>query len=169
MEWTWVVTTTLPVLTFIGGLWWSRYDGDRREHRAARAAALAAFEQLQRATHLELQDVLVEMYNAASQVAAARTALPMPSFLTGTGDNPVAIERQGLKAFDAGSHRALILQSRLADSEIRALVQIATRSARVLCRATTEAEEREAEDVAGEALSKALSRLGALVREPPSA
>jgi hypothetical protein len=31
MEWTWLVTTTIPVLTFIGGLWWNRVDGDRRE------------------------------------------------------------------------------------------------------------------------------------------
>jgi hypothetical protein len=58
VEWQWVVTTTVPALTFIGGLWWNRVDGDRRETRARHAAETAAFEQLQRDTHLKLQDSL---------------------------------------------------------------------------------------------------------------
>ena len=61
-SWQWVITTTLPVLTFIARLWWSRYDGDRRERRAAQAAASAAFEQLQRATYLEVQDALTKTF-----------------------------------------------------------------------------------------------------------
>jgi hypothetical protein len=71
MEWTWVVTTTIPVLTFIAGLWWSRYDGDRRERRASRAAASAVFEQLQRDAHLELQALLGRLYMAARAAEAA--------------------------------------------------------------------------------------------------
>jgi hypothetical protein len=69
-----VVGTTLPVLTFIGGLWWNRADGDRREQRVAQAARSAAFEQLQRDTHLELQDSLLESFRAASRPAGARLA-----------------------------------------------------------------------------------------------
>jgi hypothetical protein len=105
MEWTWVVTTTIPVLTFIAGLWWNRVDGDRREQRAARAAAAAAFEQLQRGTHLELQDVLAAGFQAAGRFSS----------------NEPGTDRDYGTAFN----RANILASRIANSEIRETVSTA--------------------------------------------
>jgi hypothetical protein len=55
MEWTWVVTTTLPVLIFMAGLWWNRRDADRREDRA-----------FHRVTIVELQDAMGLMWRTAS-------------------------------------------------------------------------------------------------------
>jgi hypothetical protein len=111
----WVATTTIPVLTFIAGLWWNRHDGDRREHRAARAAASAAFEHLQREAHLELQDQLGKMYLAAMRAgrvgketgdltAASPSSITVDAYaLTFTDSSrPAALLRAGGSAHDVG-------------------------------------------------------------------
>jgi hypothetical protein len=105
MEWTWVVTTTVPVLTFIVGLWWNRVDGDRRERRAAHATATAAFEQLQRATHLEVQDVLAAAFQAAGRFRRN--------------------EAETARDFGTALNRANVLASRIATSEVREMVSAA--------------------------------------------
>jgi hypothetical protein len=55
MAWQWAITTTLPVLTFMVGLWWNRRDADRREDRA-----------FHRDTILELQDTLELLWGTAT-------------------------------------------------------------------------------------------------------
>jgi hypothetical protein len=145
MEWTWVVTTTLPVLTFIGGLWWNRSDGDRRERRASRAAALAAFEQLQRDTSLELQDALGLIFRTAA---------------VGSMDE-----------YRAVAMRVTALQARLADPEARLLSVEAASKATTLSQTdpTRYSDERhKAGDEAAHAMTKAVEYLGMSIREPPS-
>jgi hypothetical protein len=148
MEWTWVATTTIPVLTFIGGLWWNRVDGDRRERRAAQAAAAAAFEQLQRDTHLEVQDVL-----AAALQAAGRFR-----------DNEAGTDRD----FGTALNRANILASRIANPEVRETISTALIADQTLATAS-EDTFWEAHGQANNATFAAVDALGKLVRQPPSA
>jgi hypothetical protein len=61
MEWQWATTTTLPVVTFMVGLWWNRRDADRREDRA-----------FHRDTILELQDTLELLWGTATGATTAK-------------------------------------------------------------------------------------------------
>jgi hypothetical protein len=158
MEWEWAVTTTIPVLTFIAGLWWSRYDGDRRERRARHAAAVAAFEQLQRETHLEVQDTLTKTFHGAARAAAARQAHPSEALQT----------RAALDEFHIAAQRAVVLESRLADSGIRELVGAAIESSNALAHASG-TKLQEATDRAASALEEAILELGTLIGQPPRA
>jgi hypothetical protein len=153
MEWTWLVATTIPVLTFIGGLWWNRVDGDRRETRARQAAATEAFEQLQRDTHLKLQDSLAATYNAASKAAAARTSGP---------DSQADVD-----AYRTATNHAAVLLSRLADTEVQTQAREAIQAAQALFSAT-ETGIDAARAKAADALETAINALGLLVRSPPS-
>ena len=148
MEWTWVVTTTIPVLTFIAGLWWNRVDGDRREQRAARAAAAAAFERLQRETHLEVQDVLAAALQAAGRFRSNEA---------GTDTD-----------FGTALNRANILASRIANSEVRETVSTALVADQTLATASEDGFW-EAHGQANDATFAAVDALGKLVRQPPSA
>jgi hypothetical protein len=147
-----LVTITIPVLTFIAGLWWNRADGDRRERRAAQAAASATFRQMQRDTHLELQDSLEETFRAATRFATTQLA-------SGQGSRD---------EFHALLLHAVVLFSRIADPEVRTSTSMALESINMLANATTEVEIEKAADSTSEALTDAVDKLGALVREPPS-
>jgi hypothetical protein len=172
MEWTWVVTITIPVLTFIGGLWWNRVDGDRRERRAAQAAALAAFERLQRETHLELQDALVKTFEAAARAAAARqaeAAVHAPVQYDAAARAAAADKvRATMDEFHAAAHRAAVLESRIDDSGIRELAMAAIDSSDALARASAPKIQR-ANDSATNALEEAILELGLLVGQRPRA
>jgi hypothetical protein len=154
MEWTWLVTSTIPVLTFIGGLWWNRVDGDRWERRAAQAAAAAAFDQLQRETHLTLQDSLAATYNAASKAAAARTS--------------DSVSQADIDAYRTVTNHAVVLQSRLADTEVQAQARAAIQAAQALVSATPETGIDHAPAEAADVLETAINALGLLVSRPPS-
>jgi hypothetical protein len=134
---------------------WGRYDGDRRERRASRAAAVAAFEQLQRETHFELQDTLVKTFQSAARSAAARKTHPSET-------------RAALDEYHANAHRAAVLESRVADSDIRTLVAAAIESSNSLAHASA-AKIQEANDTAADALEEAILELGTLISKPPSA
>ena len=151
-----IVGPIAAVLIFIAGQAWNRYDGDRRERRASRAARLVAFEQLQRETHLELQEALGDMYKAAADRAVDNAA-----------GVETAADRIGTILITA--HRVERLESRLADAEARALVSRASGLIQELADASTGAEILKASDVAEEAVDKAIRKLGEFVREPPSA
>jgi hypothetical protein len=144
MEWEPIVA----VLIFIAGLAWNRHDGDRRERRASRAAQLAAFEQLQRDTHLEMQDALAAAYQAADKAR-----------------NKAAFERRALAT---PLNRANVLQTRIADPRIRELVLKALKECQDLVMGPRDGLE-ETRKRAGDAAAAAEEALGRLVREPPSA
>lgn len=145
-----MASMTIPVLTLIGGFWLGMVDGDRRERRARDAARVAADEQLQRATHLELQDALVMTFQAAARAAVAHQT------------------RDALNQYHAAAHHALVLESRVADSDIRTLVGAAIESSNSLARASKE-EIQEANETAAGALEEAILELGALISRPPTA
>jgi hypothetical protein len=71
--------------------------------------------------------------------------------------------------FGATTSRVVVLQSRLADSEVRKAVGHADDSFRALTRVETGTEYIKASKVAQDALDEAIRKLGELVREPPSA
>jgi hypothetical protein len=143
MQWEPIVA----VLIFIGGLAWGRYDGDRRERRASLAAQQVAFEQLQRKTHLELQDALTETYAAADLVRQGRAD-------------------QRHTVFAPAYNRANVLQTRVADDEVRKLAQDAIRKCQVLAGAPQDGWE-EVRKQANNAIVAAQRELGTLVRTPP--
>lgn len=116
---------------------------------------MAAFEQLQRETHLELQEALDDTYKAAADRAIDHAAGVEMADKIGT----ILIT----------ASRVERLESRLADAEARALVSSASPLIQALADASTGAEILKASDVAGEAVGKAIRKLGELVREPPSA
>jgi 3'-phosphoadenosine 5'-phosphosulfate (PAPS) 3'-phosphatase len=137
----------VAVIIFIGGLAWGRYDGDRRERRASRAAATAAFEQLQRDTHLELQDALSETLRLASY------------------SHQVREER---RAFHAAYGRANVLRTRVADADARKYAHAALEACDTLAEAPIDGYE-EARDLAAGTLIVAQAALSKLVRTPPNA
>jgi hypothetical protein len=65
--------------------------------------------------------------------------------------------------------RAMALQSRLADPEVRAHVSVVIHAVQLLSDATTTSDAEKAAAVLAEPLQQAVDTLGALVREPPSA
>jgi hypothetical protein len=144
MEWEPIVA----VLIFIAGLAWNRHDGDRRERRASRAAAAATFEQLQRETHLEVQDILTNMYRLAVRASLSTAATET-------------------EEFHSVAQRASALASRLADSEVRKLVGEVVVKCHAMADSDSEDELDAASDPASDALAEALAQLGALVRKPP--
>ena len=152
VDWTWVVTTTLPVLTFIGGLWWNRVDGDRR-----------AFEQTQRETHLALQDALLELFQAAVRYAAT----PAPA----ESDAVVPSARaSALDEYQAAVHRVAALGSRLADPDVSTLAVEAAERVHQLSEMSRSTPDPRFNQVSGAtvlAINEALDALGALVRQRP--
>jgi cbb3-type cytochrome oxidase subunit 3 len=148
MEWQWAVTTIVAFITFIVGLW-ATY---RTERRARRAAALAAHEQLQRETHLQMQEALVEMFQAATKAVAAR----------------IVGDASEMPEFHAAGHRAVLLESRIADEDVRTSVDNAIQSFQVLARVSSRTDVTEPGDAAADAIDETVRKLGAIVREPPS-
>ena len=148
MQWEIVLGPIAAVVIFIAGQVWNRYDGDRREQRASQAAQHAAFEQLQRETHLEAQDVLAAAYQAAGRFRS----------------NEAGTDRD----FGTALNRASILTSRIANSEVREMVSTALIATQALATASQDGFE-EAQEQANGAMFAAVDALGRLVRQPPSA
>jgi hypothetical protein len=94
-----------------------------------------------------MQEALVEMLQAANK--AVRDASEMPEF-------------------NAAGRRAVLLESRIADAEVRTSVDSAIQSFRVLARGSARADATEPSDAAADAIDEAIRKLGAIVREPPS-
>jgi hypothetical protein len=154
MDWEPIVA----VLIFVAGLAWNRHDGDRRERRARLAEALAVFEQLQRETHLELRDTLAKTVQAAARAAETRRTRASEAHQT----------RAALDESHAAAHRAAVLESRVANSDIRMLVVAAIESSKSLAHATG-AKIQEATDTAEDAMDEAILELGGLISRPPTA
>jgi uncharacterized membrane protein YccC len=146
MDWEPIVA----VLIFIAGLAWNRHDTDRRERRAARAAASAAFEQLQRETHLELQDAIWRMHQAS-----------------------LAPDETRREEFRRACGRADVLESRLADPEAWRLAHLAIYKAQmsvaryVASHRSEKPMGTETYDEATVACDAAVLYLGGLLRKAP--
>jgi hypothetical protein len=162
MEWEVVLGPIAAVVIFIGGQVWNMHDGDRRERRATRAARSAAFEQLQRETHLELQEALGDAYKAATELAIVGLAERDP-------ESRVRTRVDHLANFLITTSRVERLESCLADDEARALASSAYGRIVAVADASDPYEVIDASDAAGEAMSRAINKLGESIREPPSA
>jgi hypothetical protein len=167
VEWTWVVTTTIPVVTFIGGLWWNRVDGDRRERRARRVA----FEQFQRATHLELQDHLGKLYLCLKRIRDAREG---DKDLIETADEGRARSAElnaATRELDAEVLLAGALVARLYNQTAAQLANDAIHATQDLARAIvrTPNDPPSSPETVQTAMATVIDYLGRLTSEPPTA
>jgi hypothetical protein len=135
-----------------------------RERRSSKAAAMAAFDRLQRETSLELQQALADLYTAADRAAYYRTRS-----LAGHDGAPTQADEERWITFQTQAHKVNVLVCRLADPNIQTAVTNALELVTRLARARTTEEHRTSVDPALHANNGAIRRLGELVRQPPGA